>query len=119
MQHEIELVDDDLAVIKVSRDLETGRRELVNQLRDSCRELINEKSRNLIVDFEEVNICPSLVWGNLLVLSKQAKENQHKICLCSLRPVLEKSVKVIGLNDYLQVYPDKSEAGKALREEDK
>jgi len=118
MSHKIELIDDSLAVVKVSRDMETGRREVLNQLRDICRELINEKQRNLIVDFKELNICPSLVWGNLLVLSKQARESQYKIGLCSLRPTLAKSVKIIGLSKYMNIYSEKSEAVKALRKED-
>jgi len=106
MLHEAELIDDSLAVVKVSRDMRNG-----------SRELINEKQKSLFIDFGNVNTCPSLVWGSLLVLSKQARKSELKNALCSLRPTMAKSVRIIGIAQYTNVYSEKSEAVKVLRKE--
>ena len=106
MLREAELIDDSLAVVKVSRDMGNG-----------SRELIDEKQRSLFIDFGNVNTCPSLVWGSLLVLSKQARKSELKNALCSLRPFSAKSARIIGITRYMDVYSKKSEAVKVLRKE--
>ena len=116
MPHETEILNKGLAVVKVSRELESGMRDTVNRLRDVCRKQI-ENGMDLIVDFDNVNICPSLVWGNLLVLAKRSRENERKIVLCCLRPTLQKSVRIIGLNKYMKVFLNRDEAVKALNGE--
>ncbi|MBW2091439.1 MAG: HEAT repeat domain-containing protein [Deltaproteobacteria bacterium] len=114
MAHKAKIIDDDLAVITVSRELENSDRDTVNRLRDLCREQIDE-SRNLIIDFSGVNICPSMVWGNLIVLAKRARESGCRITLCCLRPTLEKSVRIIGMGKYVDVCSNVGEAEKTLR----
>ena len=76
---------------------------MLNRALDIFREPINEKQRNLIFDFKEFDVCSSLVRGNLLVLSKQAREGQHEISLCNLRPGSANSVKIIGLSKYTNI----------------
>ena len=116
MPHEAEVINEKLAVVKVSRELESGRRESVNRLRDLCREQV-EKNMNLIIDFGNVNICPSLVWGNLLVLAKRCRGTGCKIALCSLRPTLDKAIRIIGITRYMEIFPSKDEALNALKQE--
>ncbi len=116
MPHEIETINKGLAVVLVSRELESGSRETVNRLRDLCREQV-EKDMDLVMDFSNVNICPSLVWGNLLVLAKRSRGIGRRIALCSLRPTLEKAVRIIKMEKYLEVFSGKDEAVKALSKE--
>lgn len=116
MPHEIDTINKGFAVLIVSRELESGSRETVNRLRDLCREQV-EKDMDLIIDFSNVNICPSLVWGNLLVLAKRSRGNGHRIALCCLRPTLEKMARIIGMAKYVEVFSGKDEAVKALSQE--
>ena len=115
MPHETVIIYDDLAVVMVSRELESGNRETVNRLRDLCRKQV-DKNTNLIIDFSNVNVCPSLVWGNLLVLAKRATKNGQKIALCCLRPTVEKAVQIIGLAKYMDIFSERNEAVKAMQE---
>ncbi len=117
MPHEIETINNGLALVLVSRELESGNRETVNRLRGLCREQVEKKDMDLLIDFSNVNICPSLVWGNLLVLAKRSKEIGRRIALCCLRPTLDKAARIIGMAKYVEVYADKDEAVKALSRE--
>ncbi len=116
MIHRIETIGGKLAIIRVGRELESGSREAVNALRNLTQEQITVE-RHLILDFAKINVCPSVVWGNLIVHSKRAREKGLRVLICCLRPTLEKSVRIIKMNKYVTVCGGVDEARQLLAQE--
>ncbi len=100
MAHQLTELNEKNDLITVSRELESGNRESVNRLRDLCKKQI-ALGKNIILDFENVDICPSIVWGNLIVVAKVAKENDLKVVICNLQPTVYKAAKIIGMTKYV------------------
>ena len=113
MPHQKHIINEKLVVIGVSRELESGERQAVNRLRDICREEV-EKGHNLIIDFSNVNICPSMVWGNMIVLAKQNSIKGTKIAVVGLRSTLNKTVKIIGMEKYVDIFENIEKAKNKL-----
>ncbi|WP_457574501.1 STAS domain-containing protein [Desulfolithobacter sp.] len=113
MAHETVRINQNLTVVFVSRELESGTRETVNRLRDLCRREIDQ-GHDVIIDFASTNICPSIVWGNIIVQAKKAATSGRQIAICCLRPTLDKSVRIIGMTKYVHVYPSRNDALEAM-----
>ena len=117
MPHEIRIVEEgSLMLVTVSRELEGGSRETVNRLRDLCRREIGP-GVSLVVDFSGINICPSMVWGNLIVQAKRMREDDGAVAICGLRPTVAKAVQIIGMGKYVEICKDSDEAVLRLRGE--
>ncbi len=116
MPHEPRSVSDSLAVVEVASELGNGRREIVNELRDLCKELADKDVKNIILDFSQVSMCPSMVFGNIVVLAKRLKESQGRVALAAAKPHLAKTIRITGLTKSVDVFDSTEEAIAELEE---
>lgn len=116
MAHEYEKLTEAAAVVRIGQDLSMGKRETVNELRDLCKLLEEQGLRDIILDFAHVTVCPSVVFGNILVLAKRLGEKQGFVGLVNLCPLVAKSVQITGLTRSVRLFSSIAEASAMLKE---
>lgn len=116
MAHEFEKLSGSAAVVRIGQELSLGKRETVNELRDLCKALEEQGLRDIVLDFAQVTVCPSVVFGNILVLARRLGERQGGVGLVNLCPLVAKSVQITGLTRSVRLYASMAEAAADLKE---
>lgn len=98
MSHTFEVIDKKTAVVRVAPEISTGKMDTVNGLRDLCRELEMKGVVHLVMDFSDVQHCPSVVFGNILVGQKRLAAAGGGILLTGFSPYVAKTARIIGMN---------------------
>jgi anti-anti-sigma factor len=110
MNYQVEQKTSLLAVIDIGEELSHGRRESANELRDLCKSLEDEGTLTFVLDFKKVKLCPSIVFGNLLVLGKHISEKGGRIYLANPSEHVEKAAKITGLTTTITLVHSVDEA---------
>jgi len=118
MAHEYAKIDDSTAVVTVGRELSSGGRNTVNELRDLCRRLAEEGKKRIILDFSDVKVCPSVVLGNIIVLDKRLKENGGGVALAAPAAHVAKAARIVGLNRTIPSFDSVDDAVKSTQKEE-
>ncbi|HHL73011.1 MAG TPA: anti-sigma factor antagonist [Bacteroidetes bacterium] len=117
MVHIAEKLNDTVTLINVSPEISTGKRIVINKLRDLCKEEVANGARHIILDFSKVRQCPSIVYGNLVVLAKKLQTVQGTVAIAGAFPHIEKAIKITGLSKSIHLYIDVEMAKKILLRE--
>ncbi|MBW1730168.1 MAG: STAS domain-containing protein [Deltaproteobacteria bacterium] len=115
MPHTCEKVDNSTALVNVGRELASGRLNTVNELRELCHMLEDEGIANMILDFSNVKLCPSVVLGNIIVLAKRLKEKNGKVIIASPSPHVEKAARIVGITKTIKILQTLDEALKEIK----
>ncbi len=118
MVHIAEKLTDTVTLIHVSPELSTGKRIVVNKLRDLCKEQVADGTRHIILDFSKVKQCPSIVYGNLVVLAKKLQSVNGTVAIAAAFPHIEKAINITGLSKSIHLYIDVEMAKKILLAEE-
>jgi len=114
MAHSYEKVGKTTGLIKVGRELSSGRRNAVSELRDLCSEVEDQGIINMVLDFSKVKLCPSVVFGNIIVLAKRLREKDGRVSIACPSPNVAKAARIIGLTNTVEMYDTVEEAVKDL-----
>ena len=106
MLHTVIKHNDKIAVIKAAAELNRGGREVANELRDTCNKLEEEGFTQLVLDFELIKLCPSIVFGNLLVLAKRMAQKQGRVLIANPSETVEKAARITGLTTAITMCKD-------------
>ena len=114
MPHSFEKPSEQLAIIRVGIEITEGNRVAVNELRDLCKTLASGGAKHIVLDFSLVHRCPSIVFGNVLVLAKNQAEAGGKIVLAAASEQVAKIARITGLTHTVTLYPSVAAATTAL-----
>jgi len=115
MAHSYEKIGKGTGLIKVGRELSSGRRNAVNELRDICIEVEKQGVVDMVLDFSKVKVCPSVVFGNIIVLAKRLKEKGGRVTIASPSTHVAKAAKITGLTNIVAIADNVEEAMKELK----
>ncbi|MBW1722616.1 MAG: STAS domain-containing protein [Deltaproteobacteria bacterium] len=110
MAHVYEKLKDSLALVKVGRELSSGRRSAVNELRDLCCSLEKQGINKFVLEFSNVRLCPSVVFGNLIVLAKRLRERKGGVAIAAPSPQVSKAARITGLEKCVPSFDSVDEA---------
>ena len=115
MPHNVSEQADNFVVLSIGEELNQRRRETANEIRDMCKALEAEGVVHFILDFKEIKLCPSIVFGNLLVLGKQLNAKGGKVFLANPSSHIEKVARITGLNNAVTMVHTVEESKEILR----
>ena len=114
MAHEYAKIGDSTAVVTVGRELSGGGRNTVNELRDLCRRLAEEGRNRIILDFSRVRLCPSMAFGNIIILDKRLKEKDGGVAIAAPSSHVAKAARITGLTRSISSFDSVDEAVKGM-----
>ncbi len=94
-------------VLKLFGDLIIAR---LPGIRDKVDFLQLENYKYILIDLSEVNFIDSSGLGYLVMLMKQIKQNDGRVCIFCPKDWILKQLKMIKLDSYVSIYQDQSEA---------
>ncbi|MBW1698295.1 MAG: STAS domain-containing protein [Deltaproteobacteria bacterium] len=115
MSHEYQIIDDSTALVTAGRELSGGKSTIINELRDLCRRLSEEGKNRIIFDFSRVKLCPSMVFGNIIVLNKRLKEKDGGVAIAAPSSHTAKAARITGLTKGISIFDSVEEAIKAIK----
>jgi len=106
MPHSVRKYNDKIAIVEVGAELNRGGREVANELRDACNRMEEEGCTMLVMDFTNIKLCPSIVFGNLLVLAKRLALKSGRVFVANPSESVEKAARITGLTSTVTLSKD-------------
>ena len=80
------------------------------KIAEECYTLIEEGYRHFILNLEKTRMINSIGISILIEVIERVGEIDGSVSFCNLRPVAEKTVRIMGLTDWSGMYADEEEA---------
>ncbi|MCB1046922.1 MAG: STAS domain-containing protein [Calditrichaeota bacterium] len=68
-----------------------------------------DDSLHFVLNFSEVNLINSLGLSYLTEILEVLEESDRKLAFCSCSPIIDKTLKLMGMDQYASIHPDCSE----------
>ncbi len=78
--------------------------------RDFVRVLDDLQTPRVVVDFAEVTVAPTAIFGIILQFVRDASERDIHVRLCSLAPPIRKAFELLNANRLVDIYTSRREA---------
>ena len=80
------------------------------KMKDRMNRLLNRNHKRLLLDLQETKHVELAGVGILVDRLRKVREQKGDIKLCNLRPEVEKTFQMIGVNGLMESYPTEAEA---------
>lgn len=81
--------------------------DAVHIISKEVKEILNGcETRKVLLNLERVEMMPSLMIGELIMLKKHFEANKAQLRLCNLRPMIAESLNISGLCDLFEIDED-------------
>ncbi len=80
-----------------------------NELKDLCNELLDQKEKSIIFDFEHLKYIDSTGLGVIILLVKRVKLNNNTIAIKNAKKSIVKLIRLSGLDLLIEIEGDKNE----------
>ena len=106
----VELVDEVVFITFAASKLEDD--SLINALAEECNTVIGETSTDKIaLDFSGITFASSLVFGKVILLNKQVRQqstNDYRLRLCSVADNIMDGFKLLNIAQSLVIVSDRA-----------
>jgi len=117
MGHSYEKIGNRTGLIKVGRELSSGRRSAISELKELCGRAEDGGVVNMILDFSEVRVCPSIVLGSIIVLAKRLGEKEGRVRIACPSPHVARAAQITGLTKAVEICGSVEDAVKDIEKE--
>ncbi|WP_094585943.1 STAS domain-containing protein [Synechococcus sp. BO 8801] len=102
---------DDLSILNPSGllDAQSGA-----ELRSSIGSLLNEKTGDILIDFQGIDFMDSSGFGALVSVLKRVREHGKQLYLCSLTSQVRIVLELTGTEKVFTIFPDREACVSAL-----
>jgi anti-sigma B factor antagonist/stage II sporulation protein AA (anti-sigma F factor antagonist) len=77
-------------------------------------ELPDQADRNILLDFDGVDLMSSAMFGKLIALDKKCQQKQIEMRICNVCADMMEVVQIAHLDRYLKIHASQAEALKAF-----
>lgn len=82
---------------------------------ETYEKLTNEKHNKILLDFSNASFINSGGIAIIISMVTEARKRKQKIGVCSLSPHFQKIFDMIGLTDYVELFPTQEKAFESLK----
>ena len=80
------------------------------KIAEECYKLIEEGFRHFILNLEKSRLINSIGVSILIEVIERVQENQGSVCFCNLTTVVAKTLRIMRLTDWAEIYENEEEA---------
>jgi anti-sigma B factor antagonist len=103
----IEKTINEIIIFKLNGNLNSNTSP---ELEDKIFEAIKNESKNMILDFEDLDYISSAGLRVIMKTAKNLKQSEGMIVLCSMQEYVKEVFEIAGFDAYLPIFPTMDDA---------